>query len=100
MVENLSFNGHVDKNPFNSHFNVDYIALHVDGKQIPSKPLTPHFSEKKYTRSYASLFTGTGFMGHDHGNQISLEDFANGFTLFAFDLTPDLDDGGHFHLMK
>ena len=39
-------------------------------------------------------------MGHDRGNQISLEDFANGFTLFAFDLSPDLDDGGHFHLIK
>ena len=39
-------------------------------------------------------------MGHDHSNQISLEDFANGLTLFAFDLSPDLDDGGHFHLIK
>ena len=101
MVENQAFNGENTKNPFNfQHFNVNYLALHVDGKQIPAKPLTPDFTNALCTRSYASLFTGTGFMGHDRGNQITRDEYANGFTLFAFDLTPDLDDGGHFHLVK
>ena len=101
MVENTAFNGDKDKNPYNfKHFDVNYLALHVDGKQIPAKPLTPKFDDKLCTRSYASLFTGTGFMGHDRGNQISPDEYADGFTLFAFDLTPDLDEGGHFHLVK
>ena len=101
MVENTAFNGHKDKNPYNfHHFDVDYLALNVDGKQVPAKPLTPNFTDDLCTRSYASLFTGTGFMGHDRGNQISLEEYSKGFTLFAFDLTPDLDEGGHFHLLK
>ena len=101
MVENTAFNGDKDKNPYNfKHFDVNYLALHVDGKQIPAKPLTPKFDDKLCTRSYASLFTGTGFMGHDRGNQISRDEYADGFTLFAFDLTPDLDEGGHFHLVK
>lgn len=101
MVENKAFNGDKDKNPYNfQHFDVDYLALHVDGKQIPSKALTPDFTNGLSTRSYASLFTGTGYMGHDRGNQISFEEYGEGFTLFAFDLTPDLDDGGHFHLVK
>ena len=39
-------------------------------------------------------------MGYDRGNQISLEEYSKGFTLFAFDLTPDLDEGSHFHLVK
>ena len=40
-------------------------------------------------------------MGHDRGNRISRDEYAEGFTLlFAFDLTPDLDEGGHFHLVK
>ena len=101
MVENTAFNGDKDKNPFNfKHFDVDYLALNMDGKQIPSKPLTPNFADDMCTQSYTSLFTGTGFMGHDRGNQITREDYPKGFTLFAFDLTPDLDDGGHFHLVK
>ena len=101
MVENKAFNGDKDKNPYNfKHFGVNYLALHLDGKQIPAKPLTPKFGDKLCTRSYASLFTGTGFMGHDRGNHISREEYADGFTLFAFDLTADLDEGGHFHLVK
>ena len=101
MVENKAFNGDKEKNPFNfQHFDADYLALHVDGKQVPSKPLTPDFANGLCTRSYASLFTGTGYMGHDRGNQISCEEYAKGFTLFAFDLSADLDDGGHFQLVK
>ena len=101
MVENKAFNGDNTKNPYNfQHFDVNYLALHVDGKQIPAKPLTPKFDDKLCTWSYTSLFTGTGFMGHDRGNHISCDEYADGFTLFAFDLSPDLDDGGHFHLVK
>ena len=101
MVENKAFNGDKTKNPYNfQHFDVSYLALQVDGKQVPSKALTPDFAKGLCTRSYASLFTGTGFMGHDRGNQLSRDEYAQGFTLFAFDLTPNLDDGGHFHLKK
>ena len=39
-------------------------------------------------------------MGHDRGNQISRIEYAEGFTLFAFDLTPNLDQSGHFHLLR
>ena len=101
MVENKAFNGDKTKNPYDfKHFAVNYLSLHVDGKQIPAKPLTPKFDDKLCTRSYASLFTGTGFMGHDHGNHIIRDEYGDGFTLFAFDLTPDLDEGGNFHLVK
>jgi hypothetical protein len=101
LVENKAFNGDKDKNPFNfNHFDINYLALNVAGKQVPAKPLQPDFNSDQYTRSYASLFSGTGYMGHDRGNQISREEFAKGFTLFAFDLTPDQDEGGHFHLIK
>ena len=101
MVENKAFNGDKEMNPYSfQHFDADYLALHVDGKQVPSKPLTPDFANGLCTRSYASLFTGTGYMGHDRGNQISCEECARGFTLFAFDLSADLDDGEHFQLVK
>ena len=36
----------------------------------------------------------------DHGNLINCDEYADRFTLFVFDLTPDLDDSGHFHLVK
>ena len=33
-------------------------------------------------------------------NDISLNDYANGYTLFAFDITSDLCSGDHFNLIK
>ena len=75
MIDNKAVNGDKTKNPYNfQHFDADCLALHVDGKQVPSKPLTPDFDHGLCTRSYAALVTGTGFMGHDRGNQISCEE--------------------------
>ena len=34
------------------------------------------------------------------GNALSLHDYGRGYTLFGFDLSPDLSDGGHFDLVK
>ena len=101
LVKNSAFCGKSDENPFNfEHFDLDYLALFVDGVQVPSKPLQPDFETKNYMRCYSSLFTGTGLMSHDTGNRINREEYGAGFTLFAFDLSPDLDDSGHFHLIK
>ena len=38
-------------------------------------------------------------MHEDEGNDITREEFGEGYTLFAFDLTPDLCDG-HSNLIK
>ena len=101
LVENTAFSGAVDKTPFNfQHYDIDFMALYVDGVQIPSKPLQPDFANENHMRSYASLFNGTGLMSKDQGNDISRDEYGGGYTLFAFDLTPDLSDSGHFQLVK
>ncbi|MDJ0933678.1 hypothetical protein [Breoghania sp.] len=51
-------------------------------------------------RSYLTLFSGTDLLYHDKGNDISCDEYLQGFTLFAFVLTPNLNDGGHFNLVK
>ena len=88
MVENKAFNGDKTKKPYNfKNFDVNYVALHLDGKHIPAKPLTHKFDDKLCMSSYASLFNGTRFMGHDHGNHISRKEYSDRFTRIAFDLT-------------
>ena len=100
MVDNDAFNGAYEKNPFHfKHNKLNFLALYVDGHQVPSKPLKPDFANEKFVRSYINLFAATGKMNEDEGNNITRADFANGFTLFAFDLTPDLSEG-HFNLIK
>ena len=47
-----------------------------------------------------SLFSGTGKQNRDEGNDIAGEDYPNGYAMYAFDLSPDLAEEGHFHLSK
>ena len=101
LVDNDAYNGVVTKNPFNfKHQNIDFIAMYMDGQQIPAKPLQPNFGRGRYIRSYLGLFTGSGKIFQDEGNDIDRNEYGNGYTLFGFDLTPDLSEAGHFHLIK
>ena len=47
-----------------------------------------------------SLFSGTGKQQRDEGNDIAREDYSGGYALYAFDLTQDLAEEGHFNLAK
>ena len=101
MVENSAFHGNFQKNPYYfRNYDLNFLALYADGQQIPTKPLQPNFQRNKAVRSYLSLFSGTGMLYQGEGNSIDRDEYLQGFTLFAFDLTPDLNDGGHFNLVK
>jgi len=54
----------------------------------------------EYIQAYLTLFEGTGKLGKDEGIDISREEYPNGYTLYAFDLTPDLAEADHLNLAK
>lgn len=100
-----SFNGVYGKSPFNfKHRNLNMLSITLDGVQIPStQPLTPKFSQENgqsYTLAYQSLFTGLNKMYKDTGNFISLEEFSQGYSIYCYDLSPDLNTGDHMNLVK
>lgn len=100
-VDNDSFNGTFTKNPFNfKHYNVTQVKVFMDGQQMHIKPLELNFAQNQYITAYMSLYSGTGKYKKDEGNLIDREDFSNGYALYAFDLTPDLAEAGHFNLIK
>src|SRR6218665_3844789 len=100
-VDNDAFNGLYGKNPFNfKHMNLSQLKVYLDGQQHSLKPLEMNFAHRQYINAYATLFTGTGKWMRDEGNQISREDFAGGYALYAFDLTADQCEGEHFNLFK
>lgn len=100
-VDNDSFNGAYDKNPFNfKHYNLSQIKVYLDGQQQHIKPLEPNFPNNQYIAAYMSLFTGTGKQMKDEGNDLDRTDYPGGYTLYAFDLTPDLAELDHFNLSR
>ncbi len=94
-VDTAAYNGSFSRNPyFFHHWDISSIALFKDSQPVPSKALEPNFDNNMYVRSYQSLFGAVGKFGQDEGNQLTREDYLNGYTLFAFDLTPELEEGG------
>lgn len=99
-IDNDAFNGTYKSNPFDfKHYDVNFMSVYVDGHPVPHKPIEPNFASGNTIRCYTSLFQGTEKLGQDKGIHISREEFGQGYTLYAFDLTPDMCDGGHMNLI-
>ena len=97
-IDNDAYNGEYSKNPFNAKNNAtNFLAIYVDGRQVPAKPLQPNFETGSFIQSYVDLFSATGKQAQNEGNELSRDDFGKGYTLFGFDLTPEGCDGGCFH---
>lgn len=102
LVLNKAFNGNRRTNPFNfQHFNLTYLALNVDGVQIPGKAIQPKYPST-YIDAFHTVFSGTGIHFMNEGNCISRDNYPNGYCLYAFDLTPDLSANcnTHWNLVK
>ena len=92
MVENDAFNGNIKKNPFHfEHFGLNKIALYRDGVCIPGRPFTPDFDDGKYLRSYLNTIRTMNYYNTDDTNGLTPNMFANGYTIYAYDLTPEKD---------
>ena len=102
LVSNEAFNGHREKNPFNfQHYNLNYLALSLDGELTPNLPLTPSFGDDIFLESYMSLFMATGKFNRDEGLIISRSDYAHGYALYGFDLSSDQSsDALYFDTIK
>lgn len=103
FVDNQAFNGSLNLNPFNfKHYGINYLALCIDGVQVPARALQPDFENNLSIDAYHTLFSGTGIHFSDNGNCIGRNDYAYGYCLMAFDLTPDLsaNSDSHWNLVK
>jgi len=100
-VDNKAFNGDFARNPFNfQHFGLSGISVYLDGQQTGIKPLELNYSRGQYVTSFMSLFSGTGKENQDEGNDLDRTDFAKGYAVYVFDLTPDLVESESFTLIK
>ncbi len=93
LVDAKGFSGDYEKNPYNfKDYEVTTVTLTVNGEELPFKQLTLNYEDNKenFIQAYNTLFSGTGKMNYNTGLDISREDYPKGYTLYAFDLTPDM----------
>jgi hypothetical protein len=73
MVDNEGFVGNEKKNPFEfTHNNLNYISVEAGGQSYPAQ-----FGgdNNNYIQSYMTMFTETGRIFDDRGNDITRESF-------------------------
>src|SRR6266481_3201488 len=102
MVDSRNFIGSYTRNPYNfEHFKLNFLCLSLNGEQIPALPYTPNYPEKQYSRVYHDFLDTICVWDRDRTCGITRDDYAKGFTLYAFDLSPDKCGGEHhYSLMK
>ena len=101
MTSNNAFAGNVGLNPYNfEHMNVNFMQLYTDGEPVLSKPLKPNMEEGDYLQCYETLYHGFDRLDGAKSSIIKREDWNKGYSLFAFDLTPDYDDDDHYPIIK
>ena len=103
MVDSAAPNGDYEKNSYNfKTFTTSFIGITVNG-EVPFKPLQLSYTDAtiRYIEAYLSMFSGTGKLFYDTGNDISRDDLKNGYALYAADLTPDMcGSSDHFNVVQ
>ena len=104
LFESETCNGAYKKNPFNfQNFNVSSIGVSINGEEIPFRPIQLSYAAAtpRFIEAYNTLFSGAGKMYYNTGNDISRQEYPNGYALYAFDLTPDMcGSSPHFNVVQ
>ena len=75
------------------HYNIRDISVFVNGESV-SPPIRLNFTSGDYLDGYRSLFSATGKINRDEDIALTSE-YSDGYSLFGFDLSPALCNGGH-----
>lgn len=105
FVLSKAVSGDYKANPFNfSNCGIRSICLYADGIPVGGNLLKLDFTTATgptVMRAYTELFQSYGKWNRDEGNDISIESFLSGTTLFVFQLEPYFSEhGSYLTLMK
>ncbi len=71
--------------------------MKANGFNVPyNEPQVFDYAKGNYTQAYNTLFQGIG----EFPNDISMADYPRGYTIYAFNFSPDLCNHSHFHEVK
>ena len=98
FVDTDALTGNYKKNSFNfKHFKIQEIEFKINSVVAPySKAIECNFDKNCYFQAYTTLFKNI----KDAPCDINYDEYANGNTLFAFNLSPDLCTQEHTSLIQ
>lgn len=96
LVSNTALNGSYTENPLNfKHFGVTLVELQVNGNSVNAFKFDGlNFTNGDYNLAYDSIRTAMHKSFKNTSVGIKPEEYGKGYTLYAFDLTPN-DPAGH-----
>lgn len=101
MVDSAAMAGAYERNPYNfKHYSFSYLQLFSDGAPVHARPLKPNFADGNYIHCYETLYRGLNKMDGERSSIIKRVEWNKGYSLAAFDLTPDMDSSDHFPPIK
>ena len=98
IIPTEAYTGSYKSNPFCfENYEIREISLKISSKLFPySSSLEPNGNLDNYIEAYNSIFTGI----REDPNDITYEDFKNGYFILAYNLSPDLCSEEHYSLLK
>jgi len=88
FVDDRDFAGAYGRNPFNfQRFNVSNIQFKRNGTPVPREGYKQTFGDSKYMRSYLTFQDQLGGINGDKCAALTPNEWANGYTLYAFKIT-------------
>ncbi|KAF0139349.1 MAG: hypothetical protein FD143_3570, partial [Ignavibacteria bacterium] len=89
MISDANMSGGYQRNPFHfQNFGVNYLCMQANGEQIPRLAYQPNFTNRDYIRSYFGVLEALGFDIGPNCWDLTPEEWANGFNIYAFKITP------------
>jgi hypothetical protein len=101
LMNNQGIISDLTKNPFYfHHYNVSDLAVLISSKECSIKSIKLNYGSGQYIMAYRSFFDGLGKINQDEGININRFEYAQGYTIYAFDFTPDPAVNECFNFIK
>ncbi len=104
FANSQSVAGDYNTSPWNFQgFNLTELTVSVDGLPALGNPVRLNFDSASgidTAEAFHWLIESSGKWLADEGNQLTQEDIAEGFAVYAFDLEPSFQDRGYLSLLK
>lgn len=89
MIENISFNGHQQHNPFAFiHKSITNISIYVNSDEYKIGPIDFHSRNPQHASSYHQLFSTFG-LNSSTSHMITPQMYSHGYFIVPIDISPD-----------